>query len=172
MGLLADGMGEAEEDGAGHIRQAKAPMVGWSPRVVCFTDGSAGWPRHEWTCRWTAAIDSGEYLLVEVLTFGTAGPHLRLAPHAGPSDGLLHVVLVDELHRRDLADHLTLGRSDSARPLSHLQGAACQVVVHEPQSSSRWRGADRTTDRTSAPLVIDLTIEPKTLTFLVPPSRS
>jgi len=171
VGLLADGMGEAEEDGAGHIRQVRSA----DGRMAAARDLFHRRLGRMAATRMDVSLDgrdhSGEYLLVEVLTFGTAGPHLRLAPHAGPSDGLLHVVLVDEHHRRDLADHLTLGRSDSARPLPAYKGR--HVKLSCTSRNLHLDGEVRTGRQTGhAPLVIDLTIEPKTLTFLAPPSRS
>ena len=55
---------------------------------------------------------SGEYLLVEILNFGIAGPNLRLAPDARFADGLLDVVLVDDSHRDELREQLPLYRTD------------------------------------------------------------
>jgi diacylglycerol kinase family enzyme len=49
---------------------------------------------------------SGEYLLLEVLNFGAAGPNLQLAPAADCADGLLDVVLVEAHERALLEEHL------------------------------------------------------------------
>ena len=45
---------------------------------------------------------SGEYLMVEVMNFGAAGPNLHLSPDAEPGDGLLDVVLIGEPERTGL----------------------------------------------------------------------
>jgi diacylglycerol kinase (ATP) len=50
---------------------------------------------------------SGDYLLVEVMNTPAAGPRLRLAPGASPSDGLLDVVTVTEDGRVGLASYVS-----------------------------------------------------------------
>jgi diacylglycerol kinase (ATP) len=49
---------------------------------------------------------SGEYLMVEVMNFGAAGPNLHLSPDAEPGDGLLDVVLIGEPERAELLRRL------------------------------------------------------------------
>jgi diacylglycerol kinase (ATP) len=146
------------------------PLAGWPRRVVCFTDCSAGWERCGLTCRWMVVINQATML--EVLNFGAAGPNLRLAPHAEPSDGLLDVVLVDEHHRRDLADHLSLSQLDPARTptLPVYQGrhftlscVSCNLHLDDEVWTGQVAGED--------PINIDLVVEPKALTFLVPRAR-
>jgi diacylglycerol kinase family enzyme len=112
---------------------------------------------------------SGEYLLFEVLNFGTAGPNLRLAPCAEPSDGLLDVVLVDEHHRRALAHHLSSSRMDNVRmpALPVYQGrhialscGNCNLHLDDEVWTQKGTG--------EGSIVIDLFIDPQALTFLVP----
>ena len=50
---------------------------------------------------------SGEYLLIEILNFGAAGPNLRLAPHADGADGVLNIALVEAHERPWLEQHLS-----------------------------------------------------------------
>lgn len=58
----------------------------------------------------TLSIDgreqSGQFLLVQVMNAGFAGPRLALAPAANMGDGLLDVVLVHEKERSLLAEYL------------------------------------------------------------------
>jgi diacylglycerol kinase (ATP) len=58
---------------------------------------------------------SGEYLLLEILTFGIAGPNLRLAPDAQFADGLLDVVMIEERQRDELLEYFTLYRTNPSR---------------------------------------------------------
>ena len=168
-GLLADSMAEIKEGRADYIHQTKdtdgrmAAALGLFHRLL----------GRMTAMRFNVSLDgcdhSGEYLLLEVLNFGAAGPNLRLAPHAEPSDGLLDVVLVDEHHRRDLADHLSLSRMNSVRmpALSvyqgrhiTLSGGSCNLHLDDKV----WRGPQSWAE----PIVIDLVVEPQALTFLVP----
>jgi diacylglycerol kinase (ATP) len=168
-GLLADGMAEIKEGRADYIRQANdadgrmAAALGLFHRLL----GRMA------AMRFNLSLDgrdhSGEYLLLEVLNFGAAGPNLRLAPHAEPSDGLLDVVLVDEHHRRDLADRLSLSRIDPVRTpaLPVYQGrhitlscGSCNLHLDDTVWTGQRAGED--------PIVIDLVVEPQALTFLVP----
>src|SRR4029450_1009594 len=47
---------------------------------------------------------SGRYVLVEALNFGVAGPNLQFAPHGDPCDGLLDVVIAEDIDRRLLSE--------------------------------------------------------------------
>ena len=96
---------------------------------------------------------SGEYLLLEVLNFSAAG---------------LDVVLVDEGQRRDLADHLSLSQIPTASTpaLSVYQGrqitlscGSCDLHLDDKV----WPKQQSATE----PIVVDLSVEPKALTFLV-----
>jgi diacylglycerol kinase family enzyme len=168
-GLLADSMAEIKEGRADYIRQAK----GGHGRMAAALRLFHGLLGRMAAMRFNLSVDgrdrSGEYLLLEVLNFGAAGPNLRLAPHAAPSDGLLDVVLVDEHHRRDLADHLSLSsRMDSVRtptlpvyPGRHITLSCGGCHLH--LDDEVWTG-----QRAEDPIVIDLSVEPHALTFLVP----
>ena len=62
---------------------------------------------------------SGDYVLVEVMNFGCAGPNLCLVPDAVYADGLFDIVLADVSHRAQLMDELPLYRRGH-RPSSPL----------------------------------------------------
>lgn len=109
---------------------------------------------------------AGEYLLVEILNFGAAGPNLHLAPDADGSDGRLDVVLVEARERDALLRHL---ESRQSRPLP-----AEVVQVHHARGltfscdharlhldDELWTGASGRVD-------VSLTLRPGALTFLVP----
>jgi diacylglycerol kinase (ATP) len=108
----------------------------------------------------------GEYLLVEILNFGAAGPNLHLAPDADGSDGRLDVVLVDAHQRAGLLRHLESGQS---RPLP----ADVLQVHHATRLSlscdrARLHLDDELWTGTSGRVDVDLTLRPGALTFLVP----
>ena len=108
----------------------------------------------------------GEYLLVEVLNFGAAGPNLHLAPDADGADGRLDVVLVDARHRAGLLRHL---QSRQSRPLP-----ADVLQVHHASRLSfncdctRLHLDDELWSGTPGRVEVDLTLRPGALTFLVP----
>jgi diacylglycerol kinase (ATP) len=58
----------------------------------------------------------GDYLMVEVMNFGWAGPNLRLVPDAAHSDGLFDIVLADIGHRTQLMNDLPFFRLRSREP--------------------------------------------------------
>jgi diacylglycerol kinase (ATP) len=110
---------------------------------------------------------SGEYLLVEALNFGTAGPNLNFAPHGDPSDGLLDLVLAKENDRHLLSEHLDQLRSEPmAAPVlrthrGHRIELGCQGCLLHVDDQLR-RGDDRTT------ATVEVTVDAGALTFLIP----
>jgi len=170
-GLMADGMAEIKQGRAGSIRELEDANSRMAAARGLFQRLQVTIP----AMRLDLSVDgrdlSGEYLLVEVLNFGTAGPNLCLASGAGPSDGLLDVVLVDEQHRRDLAAHLSTSPSDPARPPAlpvyqarhvTLSCERCNLHLDDQVWTEHRAGGD--------PILVDLTVEPKALTFLAPAS--
>lgn len=95
---------------------------------------------------------SGDYLLVEIMNFGAAGPDLRLSD-GSPSDGLLDAVLVGEWHRRELAEYFSsssAGRSSMpALPVYRarrvtLTCAGCQLHLDDTLWHRQQREAPQT----------------------------
>jgi diacylglycerol kinase family enzyme len=113
VGLLAELMAEIDEGASGYVNELSRrehrikAALGVLDRVLRRSNGIA--------C--DILLDdrrlSGEYLLVEVLNFGAAGPNLELAPVADCGDGLLDVVLVEAHERALLEEHLAAVRSDA-----------------------------------------------------------
>lgn len=116
---------------------------------------------------------SGEYLLIEILNFGAAGPNLALAPGADCGDGLLDIVLV-EAHERDLLEaHLTAVRAGNddvpQLPIRHARHVAVEFVPSRLHLDDELWTADAGPDRIRAAI----TLEAGALEFLVPaPSGS
>lgn len=109
---------------------------------------------------------SGDYLLVEVLNFGIAGPNLHLAPRADGSDGRLDVVLVDADSRITLQRHLAAVQHD---PLS----SDLLQVHHARRVSIRYHHASLHLDdelwrRPATGIGAELSVLSGALTFLVP----
>lgn len=168
-GLLADSMAEIREGRADYIRQAKGADDRMAAALGLFHRLLGRMAAMRFNLSLDGRDHSGEYLLLEVLNFGAAGPNLRLAPHAEPSDGLLDVVLVDEHHRRELTDHLSLSRIDPVRtpalPVYRGQHVtfsceSCNLHLDDEVWTGQRAGED--------PIVIDMVVEPQALTFLVP----
>jgi hypothetical protein len=68
---------------------------------------------HQAVLRSTADVGepmSGDYLMLEVMNFGSAAPNLSLVPEGASAGGLFDVVLVDDRHRIQLIDDLPLYR--------------------------------------------------------------
>jgi diacylglycerol kinase family enzyme len=111
---------------------------------------------------------SGEYLLLEILTFGIAGPNLRLAPDARFADGLLDVVLIEAGQRDDLIECLPLYRTSplSAPRLPTLRARTISLACRDRRMhvDDRLRPgcANEGSDRSA-----DVSIEPGTVSFLI-----
>ncbi len=105
---------------------------------------------------------SGEYLLVEVMNFGCAGPNLFLAPQAGEGDGLFDVVLADVTKRAELIQDLpSLRRRDRASSCLRIYRGRRVTLDSE---SYRLHLDDQLRDCHGR---VELTVEPQALTFLV-----
>ena len=168
VGLLAEMMSEIDEGASGYVnelngRQARInAALGEMERVLRRSNGIA--------CE--IVLDdrrmSGEYLLVEVLNFGAAGPNLELAPAADGGDGYLDVVLVEGHRRTLLEEHLGSLRED-ARHVPDLPNYRARQVRLEFERArihlddELWIG-----DETSSCCSVEVMLRPSALTFLIP----
>ena len=168
VGLLAQAMAEIDGGPAGYVNE----LDGRGARVSAALDVVARVLREMRPIRCDLEIDavklSGEYVLVEVLNFGMAGPNLRLAPHADGADGVLDVVLVEARERDRIEAHLSRMRADPASPAKlpargarrvNLECEACTVHLDD----TLWPG-----DGGVAPVSAELTMQPAAVTFLIP----
>jgi diacylglycerol kinase family enzyme len=108
IGLLADVIAEIDTGAAGYVND----LSNGQARIAAALDLLA---LHLKSCRALSVhlvVDgkdlSGEYLMVEVMNFGAAGPNLHLSPDAEAGDGLLDVVLVEDADREDLLRRLPM----------------------------------------------------------------
>jgi diacylglycerol kinase family enzyme len=105
---------------------------------------------------------SGDYLLVEVMNFGCAGPNLCLVPDAVHADGLFDIVVADVSHRAQMIDELPLYRR-GRHPASPLPVySASHVVMNAPEFRLHLDDELRACSGS-----VELTVEPGALTFLV-----
>jgi diacylglycerol kinase (ATP) len=85
--------------------------------------GVARLVRHQPAQRTSVIADgedlSGEYVAVEVLNIRAIGPRILLAPGADPGDGRFDLVLVREVDRDALADHIgSRGHAATSPPIT------------------------------------------------------
>ena len=112
---------------------------------------------------------SGEYLLIEILNFGAAGPNLQLAPHADGADGVLDIALVEAGERSWLEQHVSDIRThpSNVTPL-RVRHARCVTLRCEPRAlhvdDKMWEVDGQGTS-------VEATVEHAALTFLVPASH-
>jgi diacylglycerol kinase family enzyme len=114
---------------------------------------------------------SGDYVVLEAMNTQFIGPNLFLAPSGHPGDGLLDVVTVTDDGRAGFRDTLASWKRGALQPHPwpsrrgrHLQLRWTGFPVHLDDES--WPGEDRADKETAQ--VIDLTMEPAALEFLVP----
>jgi diacylglycerol kinase family enzyme len=108
---------------------------------------------------------ASHFVLAEVLNIGNVGPNLRLAPDADPSDGLLDVVVVDDVDRSELVAYLSARIGDRTLPAPFAVQRARQIRlrINEPV---RLHVDDRLVER-DEPLEVTITVRPRAVTFLV-----
>jgi diacylglycerol kinase (ATP) len=112
---------------------------------------------------------SGEYLLIEILNFGAAGPNLQLAPHADGADGVLDIAIVEAHERAWLEQHLSDIRTSPSNltpwRVRHARrvGLRCQpCTLHV--DDKMWEPDGRSA-------ALDATVEHAALTFVVPATQ-
>jgi diacylglycerol kinase (ATP) len=112
---------------------------------------------------------SGRYVLVEALNFGAAGPNLNFVPQGDAADGLLDLVLAEEVDRYMLDERVNQFKLDptSAPPMRthrgrhiHLCCEGCLLHLDD----ELWHSEKGVTS------IIDMMVETGALTFLVPSS--
>jgi diacylglycerol kinase (ATP) len=111
---------------------------------------------------------SGDYLMVEVMNFGAAGPNLHLSPDAEAGDGLLDVVLVEEADREDLLRRLpmALDLPGCLRTLPVYQGRRVTLTCDDAVmhvDDTLWRLGDANTGTEAA-----FCVEEGAITILIP----
>ncbi len=169
VGLLADGMRAIDEGQAPPVNEVEDTEA----RLTTAIDALRQLLRTVEARDYDLTIDGeslpGRYLVLEVLNLGTAGPNLRLAPHADPSDGLFDVILVDERRRRELVEQLPTYRLDpqaapalTARRAKHVTLARGDFLAHVDDEVCRVERDVTETDR------IEITIEAGAMRLLVP----
>lgn len=105
---------------------------------------------------------SGNYLLVQVMNTGYAGPGIAFAPAADPGDGLLEVVLIRVDERQAAAKFLARQPYGGAEP-PYLVLRANEVVI-EWAGGSYQVGDDEFEE--AAPVRLSVQVKPGQLQFL------
>jgi diacylglycerol kinase (ATP) len=168
VGLLADAMHAIDSDPAEveHLADAE-------DRVAVAIDIHRRLLASQRTVRIDLQLDgtdhSGDYLLLEILNFGLAGPNLRLAPDADPADGRFDVVLVSERQRAELAQELAryrAGETSAAPRLPTVKASRIRLAfgdrrIHLDDEMRTGSGSDGPGSG------IDVSIEPGAVTFLI-----
>lgn len=168
VGLLAEGMVEIDKGGARYVNALGNGDARMSAALQLFQDQlRACAPK-----RVHLSIDgvdmSGDYVMVEVLNFGAAGPNLHLSPTAEATDGLLDLVVVGERERHELIRLLPSARD--------FPGCLRALTVHRGRHVKLTceRAALHVDDQLwqlSTPDVgseVELKVEQAALTFLIP----
>lgn len=113
---------------------------------------------------------SGDYVLFEAMNAQYIGPNLYLAPHADAGDGALDVVMVTEAERSRLLEYLSSWQDGEFRrpqlPTRRGQRLTVQWTgFHLHIDDDIWPD-QRAMARAPAP--IDVTVEARAVSFLVP----
>lgn len=170
VGLLAGAMAEIDLGGARFVNELNSRETRLTAALEVFQHLLRGSTPLNCDIQLDERNLSGEYLLLEVLNFGAAGPNLRLAPDADGADGLLDVVSMEAHERAWLEKHWSAVASDSLNaPPLRVHHAKRVAIRCEPCTvhldDELW------TER-SAPVVAEVCVEPGAVTFLLPPAAA
>lgn len=170
IGLLAGMIAEIDQGAAGYVNE----LNGREARINAALDVLHRVLATSESVRCELRLDdqdlSGEYLMLEILNFGAAGPNLRLAPDADGADGRLDVVLIGVQERAWLEDHVSANGIDLRNPpafrVHHarrvsIRCSGCMVHLDD----ELWQGD------TDHRIVAEADVEPGAMTFLVPRLR-
>ena len=167
VGLLSETMSAIDEGHASYVNDIGESEPRIAAALEVFRETLADLPATDVTLRVDGKDLSGRYVLVEALNFGAAGPNLQFAPHADPCDGLLDLVLAENVDRHVLRERLDQFRSDptgapalQTRRGRHIELTCRGCLLHV--DDELWRGDQQSN------LTIQLSIEPGALIFLVP----
>jgi diacylglycerol kinase family enzyme len=161
VGLLARSIAEITQGRAGYVNQ----LEGAAQRMDAAIDVLRETLRHLQPSHVELSVDgmslSGDYLLVEVMNFGCAGPNLVLA-EAAYADGLFDVVLADAGDRERLIDDLPLYQRGKRPPTPLRTYQARHVMLN---ASGQQLHLDDELRTCRGP--VELTVEHQALVFLV-----
>jgi len=168
LGLLSQMISEIDTGHSGYVNE----LEGRTARLAAALDVLGGVLRraHPVECeiRMDDQVVTGQYLLVEVLNFGAAGPNLRLAPHADGADGRLDVVLVKGDERQWFETQLTAVRQDPSHAAALRVHHARTVTIRSERLPLHLDDTLWTPDSGTSPVITDVSVQPGVLTFLVP----
>lgn len=170
VGLLADLMSEIDSGSSGYVNE----LTGRVARVEAALDVLQSVLSRSRPAECQIQLDDevirGRYVLVEILNFGSAGPNLRLAPHADGADGLLDVVLVTADERQALEAQLIAMRRDELPPPPALRVRHARRVALRADAGSLVHLDDTlwTPEDGTAPLIAEAHVDAGVLTFLTP----
>jgi diacylglycerol kinase family enzyme len=168
IGLLSGMMSEIDAGTSGYVNE----LDGRAARVDAALDVLADVLRRSHPIECEIQLDDqvigGQYLLVEILNFGSAGPNLRLAPHADGADGRLDVVLVTADERQWFESQLAARRQDASHATALRVHHARNVRIRFERSVLHLDDALITPDGPSSWATADVSVQPGALTFLIP----
>jgi diacylglycerol kinase family enzyme len=111
-GLLSESISHIDEGWASHINAIDDAEHRMASAVEVFRETLMSLAPAHFALDLDGHDVSGNYVMVEAMNFGAAGPNLQLSRFADYSDGLIDLVVVDVRSRERLHRELGLFRSD------------------------------------------------------------
>jgi diacylglycerol kinase (ATP) len=129
MGLLADTMHEIDTGGSGYVNVLEGAELRMSAALDVLEEVATRSSPFHARLRLDDRTIEGEYVMVEILNFGAAGPNLQLSPRGNPSDAALDVVSLEWSNRHRLKDFLASRRGAARQPSQLPLSRAREVQV-------------------------------------------
>ena len=107
---------------------------------------------------------SGHYIMIEVMNIRSIGPNLILAPDADPGDGILELVLVEDVDRKKLESRLKNEIDEAGQEFKFKTIRARRVQI-----TCDWKDAHVDDERIKAdkPAKINIQVMPSMLEFIL-----
>jgi diacylglycerol kinase family enzyme len=167
-GLLSESIAHIDEGWASHINAIDDAEHRMASAVEVFRETLMSLAPTHFDLDFDGHDVSGDYVMVEAMNFGTAGPNLQLSRFADYSDGLIDLVLVDARSRERLHRELGLFRSDPDLASTLTVHRGRHLRLHGPARMFHLDDQLWTPNRPT--MSIEVSIERAALLFLVPSS--
>ena len=122
-GLLGETMREIDHGDSSYVNDLDGAHVRMDAALEVLERVTRDTPPFHAHVEIDGAASDGEFLLVEAMNFGAAGPNLQLSPQGDTSDGYFDVVILDESHRGVLVELIRARRTGGTAPPLPVQRA-------------------------------------------------
>ena len=172
VGVLAATMHDIDEGGSGNVNALDGADARMSAALDVLETVAARSSPFRARLQLDARTIEDEYVLVETLNFGGAGPNLQFSPDGNPHDAMLDVVAVSWAERERLADFVAARRGGAGEPPALLPATRAQRVQVDASAGPLHVDDRLVTLETADPVRFEAAVRAAALSFLIPASAT